>query len=155
MSPPVIPIGQRFWPKVEKSAGCWEWRGGRAKTGYGQFWRKGKTELAHRIAYELSVGPIPAGLQLDHLCRNHGCVNPSHLEAVLPKVNYLRGVSPLANNARKTHCANGHVLTGENLYLRPTGRGCRVCRRDAGTKYEEAHRDARKGRKRSGKAVQS
>lgn len=78
---------------------------------------------AHRFAYELANGPIPDGLEIDHLCRNRKCVNPAHLQAVSHRENMLR--------AAKTHCLNGHPLTGPNVYLRPDGRGreCRECRR--------------------------
>lgn len=88
--------------------------------------------MAHRVAYEATVGPIPKGLQVDHLCRNRLCVNPSHLEAVTPAENKRRGFSPPAINARKTHCIHGHELAGANVYYRkdrPGRRQCRECER--------------------------
>lgn len=72
----------RFWEKVDKSGECWLWTAYTTKKGYGQTHIGGKTKYAHRVAYELSVGPIPDGKELDHLCRNRACVNPDHLDPV-------------------------------------------------------------------------
>lgn len=116
----------RFWPKVAKSPGCWNWTAGLDSKGYGQFRVSTQQKIvAHRFAYELLVGPIPAGLQLDHLCRNRQCVNPDHLEPVDSRTNTLRGEGPTAQHARKTHCCHGHELTDDNV--RRTKRGARVC----------------------------
>lgn len=96
-APQYPPFEERFWSKVEKSSGCWAWTGHKNRNGYG--WTlgpKGKGESAHRIAYELLVGPIPEGLQIDHLCRNRACVNPDHLEPVTQRVNWQRGNAPSA-----------------------------------------------------------
>lgn len=128
----------RFWAKVRLDpSGCWIWTASQQSKGYGQFGsrsggcRRGKSTQAHRIAYELRVGPIPEGMTLDHLCRNTLCVNPDHLEPVTRGENVLRGVGFSATNARKTHCPRGHDLTGENVYVTPTGRrNCRTCRRE-------------------------
>lgn len=113
--------------------GCWIFTGHVGRTGYG--WLKDdrqKTQTVHRIAYEAFVGPVPAGLHLDHLCRVRRCVNPYHLEAVAQRVNSLRGESFSAINARKTHCAQGHEFSPENTYYKPNGdkpptRQCRRC----------------------------
>lgn len=70
------------------------------------------------------------GETLDHLCRNRACVNPAHLEEVSHHENMLRGTAPAANNARMTHCVNGHPLVDGNLYrasTRPGARYCKIC----------------------------
>jgi hypothetical protein len=79
----------RFWMKVQKGPGCWQWTGAKNGDGYGSFAEgsKGKHHPAHRFSYELTVGPIPDGMQIDHRCRNRSCVNPSHLRPVTHKQN--------------------------------------------------------------------
>jgi hypothetical protein len=95
---------------------CWLWMGQHHKQGYGMFSKRiegrknSKTYLAHRVAYERLIGPIPEGLVLDHLCRNTGCANPYHTEPVPQIVNILRGEGYAAKCARKTHCKRGHSL---------------------------------------------
>lgn len=115
----------------EPNSGCWLWTGSVSKGGYGKVLIAGcKTGYAHRLLYEALVSPIPDGLDLDHLCRVRCCVNPGHLEPVTRKVNIHRGESPASQHARKTHCANGHPLSGENLKRREGGwRRCLICRR--------------------------
>jgi len=111
---------------------CWTWVGGKQGQGYGQIRVAGKELLAHRLAYELFVGPIPSGRHIDHLCRTRNCVNPSHLEAVSLVENVLRGNGFYALNARKTHCPKGHPYSGSNLYRTPKGhRRCRQCKRES------------------------
>jgi DNA-binding XRE family transcriptional regulator len=140
---------ERFWAKVDASGDCWEWIAPRTPAGYGQFQLTSHRRIAaHRFAWEILVGPIPEGLQLDHLCRNPPCVNPDHLEPVTPRENTLRGYGPTARYAKATTCVAGHPLAGDNLYRYPDGeRGCRTCaRRAAGElrerKREEARRNA-------------
>lgn len=124
---------ERFWAKVEKTQGCWLWTGYRAHAGHGRFSLGHRVPVpAHRFAYEELVGPIPAGMELDHLCRNPPCVRPSHLEPVSRAVNNERSFSATAQNKRKTFCKSGHPFDEINTYLRPTGgRGCKVCRAEA------------------------
>lgn len=110
-----------FWRRVVKGPGCWAWLGAQQPRGYGNARIGGVGTTAHRVAYILTVGAIPDGYQVDHLCRNPNCVNPDHLEAVTPRENVLRGTAPTAQNARKTHCVNGHPFG-------PTRR-CVECRR--------------------------
>jgi hypothetical protein len=121
---------ERFWSKVQKTETCWIWTAACNGPGYGNFFYRGRTVLAHRIAYEWLVGAIPAELPLDHLCRMPACVNPAHLEPVTQKINILRGVAPSARNAVKTHCDNGHEFTPENTHIDKRGRNCRACIRD-------------------------
>ena len=115
---------------IIQESGCWDWVGGRSH-GYGAFRDHGRRRQvrAHRWMYEQAKGPIPDGLQIDHLCRNPGCVNPDHLEAVTQKTNLLRGISPLANKARQTHCIHGHQFDEANTYRGTHGRDCRECAR--------------------------
>ncbi|MGH7723418.1 MAG: HNH endonuclease signature motif containing protein [Candidatus Dormibacteria bacterium] len=124
-----VPIHRRFWGKVLVGDGCWEWIGGK-EHGYGSFRvRTGeRMTQAHRWAYELLIGPIPEGLEPDHLCRNRSCVRPDHLEAVTPKINVLRGVSPSAIAAAATHCPRGHPYDEANTYHWRGARHCRTCR---------------------------
>ena len=125
----------RFWPKVDRSGGpdaCWRWLAAKSGNGYGAFYFRGRWGLAYRCAYELLVGPIPEGLQIDHLCRVRDCVNPTHLEPVTHRENLLRGEGVAAQHAAKTHCPRGHPYSGVNLYVYPAPRGqreCRECRR--------------------------
>ena len=110
--------------------------------GYGQFWDGTRLVRAHRFAYEQIVGPIPDGLQLDHLCRVRSCVNPAHLEPVTCQVNLLRGTGASARNAIKTHCPQGHAYGDFNTYIRPEGwRRCRECHR-AEERMGKARRNA-------------
>jgi hypothetical protein len=120
----------RFWEKVAVNpSGCWVWIGARTSSGYGNFKFRGRYRGAHRVAYEVLIGMPKLGMELDHLCRNRACCNPSHLEPVTGTVNLLRGISPTAINARKTHCHRGHELTAENTYVYGSHRKCKTCQR--------------------------
>jgi len=125
----------RFWSKVRQagSTDCWLWLGKIERNGYGRFWYNGRCVFAHRFAYEDAKGPIPEGLSIDHLCRNRGCVNPSHLEAVTNRVNLLRGEGITAQLAAKTHCTKGHPFDLLNTAINRRGaRVCIQCRRERG-----------------------
>jgi len=140
---------ERFWSQVNKAGPisdarpelgpCWIWTSNVNRSGYGKFLFEGRHRVAHRLAYELLAGPIPAGLELDHLCHvatecpapgpecpHRACVNPAHLEPVTRPENNRRSASPSALNDLKTHCNEGHEFDLFNTYFTPDGR--RVCR---------------------------
>lgn len=138
----------RFWAKVNRDGPthpvlgtpCWLWTRFTHR-GYGRFGiGKTRADRAHKVAWRLLRGVIPAGLQLDHLCRIRRCVNPAHLEPVSRRENILRGESPSARNARKTHCPQGHKLVIDGA-----GRRCIECRRRHGREYQARKRKARAG----------
>lgn len=111
---------------------CCIWQGAKSKAGYGQIVVGRKVVYVHRAVYEYHHGPIPAGLELDHVadrgCCSRACCNEAHLEAVLPRENILRGSSPPAQNARRTHCPHGHPYSGDNVSVNSQGhRDCRAC----------------------------
>jgi HNH endonuclease len=135
------PLEDRFWEKVEKNkTDCWEWTAAKLK-GYGWFNIGGKSVSAHRLSYEMLVGDIPEGLQLDHLCRNRGCVNPDHLEPVTPRVNTLRGEALSAKRSRMTHCIRGHEFTEENTWVsKKNQRRCKKCKAIWMTGFRERKR---------------
>lgn len=121
--------------------GCWLWLGPATLKGkgYGLLVTGPRTArvyiIAHRFAYEAFRGPVPDGLELDHIvCDQKLCCNPWHLKAVTHRENMLRGRGISAENARKTHCKHGHELAGDNLriYIRKNGgvqRSCQTCNR--------------------------
>ena len=125
---------------------CIVWEKAKNQDGYGIRMIGSRTDgtrrcvTAHRVAYEAVHGPIPAGLELDHLCRNRACVNVEHLEAVTHRENCRRG-NVGQHNAQKTRCVNGHDYTEETTYRDPVGgRACRICRNEASRRYTARRR---------------
>lgn len=121
----------RFWSKTTHGPnGCIVWTAKLSQGGYGRFWFNGREVAASRFAYEFAHGPIAAGLEVDHVCRNRACVNVEYLEAVTPAVNRQRRHT--RNQYRDaTHCIHGHAFVGDNLLIAPSGRRvCRACARD-------------------------
>lgn len=115
-----------FESKINKTDDCWLWTGAKQNRGYGNY----RSKLAHRVSYERYIGPIPNGLTIDHLCRNRLCVNPAHLEPVTQYENNMRGQTVVAINKKKTHCSNGHELSGANVKVAIRKDGIRrVCRK--------------------------
>jgi hypothetical protein len=128
---------ERFEARIERTESCWNWTGFIDREGYGHHRRTHDGQrAAHRLAYELWTGPIPAGLTIDHLCRNRRCVNPAHLEAVTIGENIRR-----SREATKTYCVNGHEFDAPNTHVRANGhRECRPCMRDRARAYRRRRR---------------
>lgn len=117
-----------FLDKIKKTETCWLWTGAKTNKGYGNY----QSRLAHRVSYELHIGPIPEGLTLDHQCRNTICVNPAHLKPMTQYENNMLGEGPTALNKRKTTCVNGHDLdTCSKIVKRKDGvrRKCLECQK--------------------------
>ncbi len=129
---PFYALPDRFWAKVNKTGPipkhcpelgpCWVWTAALNRDGYGVFWLNGRMVLA----YHLPLGPVPAGKERDHRCRNRACVRDGHLEVVTHKINMARGVF-----GQRTHCPWGHPYdTANTLTIKATGaRQCRACAR--------------------------
>ena len=139
MSKPFRPVMDRIQERITvTAAGCWEYpcRNGSGYGVIGLGGRGGKTARTHRVVYEALVGPIPEGLDIDHLCRNRSCCNPQHLEPVTRQVNAQRGL----RKTEQTHCKQGHALSGNNLKITEKQRICLTCAR---TNSRESHRRRR------------
>ena len=113
---------------IERTPTCWIWAGSRDRGGYGMLRIDRVRHWAHRLAYEEWVGAIPDGLEIDHLCRRHDCVNPKHLEPVTHRENMRRGISPAAHALRFDRCIHGHEFDDANTYRPPGNPGRRICR---------------------------
>lgn len=124
---PRATFDKRFWARVERRSvlECWAWAGTVDIYGYGVIRKDGSQNKAHRLAYEMLRGAIPAGLTIDHLCWNTVCVNPWHMEPVTFAENARR------MNARRTHCKSGHAFTPENTRISDGSRVCVTCARRA------------------------
>lgn len=139
---------QRFWAKVEMTDGCWLWTGHTYRNGYGGFALNGRDMKAHRFSYEVFIGKIPEGLEIDHVkawgCENRHCVNPSHLEAVTHYENIQRGDIGLTTAKillARTHCRNGHEYTKENTTTEKGSRRCKTCKKGVWTRNNHKRRN--------------
>ena len=137
MKDPLLSFIERI--EVDPRTGCWLWRGHRDPRGYGRFSPPGRrtsakvSSLAHRWAFERFIGPVPAGLVLDHFyCDTTSCANPCHVRPATQRENVLRSDSPVAWRLAQTHCKRGHEFTPQNTCVRPDGRRkCKRCNADA------------------------
>jgi hypothetical protein len=129
-----------IYDRLVQVGDCWEWTGSRGHAGHGNVHHQGRSHLTHRLVWEDMCGPIPDGLELDHLCRNPPCCNPSHLDPVTHAENMRRGIQSFSGRIR---CGKGHLLTPMTVIARAAdGRQqCRACRNEA--------RRARRARKRA------
>jgi hypothetical protein len=140
------PTAERFWAKVHKTDTCWLWQGGMGAHGYGLFSNgpEGKTVLVHRYSWTLTNGPVPNGLQLDHLCRVRNCVRPEHLEPVTALENTRRALAMNPDHGskrHKTHCRHGHAYDSGNTHVTRAGtQVCLTCLRERGRARRAAKR---------------
>lgn len=151
------PPEERFWAKVNKNGPipenrpglgqCWLWTGRQIGAGYGGFLgRNGRTTYGHRFAYELLIGAVPEGFEIDHLCRNRMCVNPTHMEVVTHLENVRRGRGPKVAGRwqrARTHCPQGHPYDLFNTYIYKGARQCRACHHVWTHRYDVIHRAER------------
>src|SRR5438105_15819938 len=125
-----------FWAKVDKTDGCWNWTGPLTEHGYARVMYHGQYVRAHRLAFELAIGPIPVGMFICHHCDNRRCVNPTHLFVGTNQDNIRDSVSKGRWHMQQvTHCPSGHEYTAENTRLRinrsgGNSRTCRTCERN-------------------------
>lgn len=125
-------------PMPSLAGGCWNFTGCLTDDGYGKFGVGRRVLRAHRVAYQLMVGEIPLGLDIDHLCRNTRCINPAHMEPVTRRENIRR------RTAAKVACAQGHPFDDANTAIYEGRRVCRACDRASSARYAARRREASK-----------
>lgn len=127
----------RFWAKVDRQGvdDCWPWTGAKIPEGYGHLRWDGRVQGAHRVSYQIHVGPIPSGLEIDHLCRNPSCVNPDHLRACTHAQNLESSQNVTAVNSRKTCCPK---CGGPYTMAKDGTRFCRPCKNAWNREYRKA-----------------
>lgn len=146
----LLPGTDSDWERFDRNcsaiaSGCVEWTARTNAKGYGCFHLAGKEVLAHRVAFWRHGIAIPKGFYVDHICRNRACVNLEHLRFVDAQTNALENsVGPAAQNARKTHCPQGHPYSGYNLKVQPGKRRCRRCQQIYQAQWARQKRAARK-----------
>jgi hypothetical protein len=140
-----VPVRERPVVRTVDPRECILWRGCRDRDGYGAKWINGKRVMVHRWAYEQAFGPIPSGMQIDHLCRNRACYRPDHLEAISRHENIRRA-------AWRDTCKRGHAMTPANTSWQSGRRKCRACHVEACARSRQRKREARqrqRGRRQS------
>jgi len=139
------PALSRVYAKTDKTPGhgpwgdCWLYTGTLDECGYGKVRHNGVKRGAHSVSYEVNIGPIPKGLEIDHLCRVRNCVNPAHLEPVTHAENMRRSPMQGVMQKAKTHCPQGHPYAGDNLYIHKNRRSCKICQRAKKVRWELRH----------------
>lgn len=127
-------LADRFWRYVTPVEGCWIWRGSVGTNGYPRIkapaGMRPTVLAAHRVGYEILVGPIPDGLELDHLCKTPLCVNPAHLEPVTRSENARRLRTNTVIETGLCHRGHDTRVHGYSPPGKPTTRMCRQCKRD-------------------------
>lgn len=136
---PKPTVAERFAAKVDRINGpiplirgvigrCHVWTGSTDEDGYARFWLDGRNRRAYHVAYIAEHGPIPAGHDIDHRCRNRRCVRGSHLRALTHRDNVLASSNIAARRAAQTHCHRGHKFDAANTIRRKNNsRQCRAC----------------------------
>jgi len=129
-------IEGRLWEKIipEPNSGCWLWIGATNRTGHGQIRIGGHNRPPHRVMYEMIHGPVPAELDMDHLCRVPCCVNPTHVEPVTHLENVARGDAG-KHWSDRDRCKHGHLFTPENTRWQGKARRCRECTKRSSNEY--------------------
>ncbi len=134
---------ERFWSRVRKSDGCWEWTGLVNESGYGRIYVYGRVDRAHRLSYRIHLGPIPKGMFVCHHCDNPPCCNPSHL-FLGTHMDNMRDATAKRRwpQQHKTHCPQGHPYDEANTYRHGKRRWCRACKRENGRRCQQRKRVA-------------